>query len=208
MKISALLLSISLLALCACSPTQVPPDEPADPATPPGSQTGSVIFIGDSITNLWEDIPGVNAGINGQTTAQMLARFQADVLDKRPAVVVIMGGTNDIYIEAMPTVDKVSEMADMAAASGACVIIGRLLPIYFQAGEKSLEQINAEVLVWNQDIDMLAKSYGYRVAEYFALFDGKPELFQDGLHPNEQGYQLMRGVVQPLIDSCKAATGG
>src|ERR1700674_5641860 len=61
-----------------------------------------VVFLGDSITEGWKSLdPGffvrdiLDRGISGQTTAQMLVRFRADVLDLRPQVVHIMGGTND-----------------------------------------------------------------------------------------------------------------
>lgn len=64
-----------------------------------------VVFIGDSITDLWDETgfggffpgkPYINRGISGQTTPQMLVRFRADVVALRPKVVVILAGTNDI----------------------------------------------------------------------------------------------------------------
>ena len=70
-----------------------------------------VVFFGDSITDNWSKpdyggfFPGkpyVNRGIGGQTTAQMLLRFRADVIELRPKVVVILAGTNDIAGNAGP----------------------------------------------------------------------------------------------------------
>ena len=64
-----------------------------------------VVFFGDSITDNWSKpeyggfFPGrpfVNRGIGGQTTAQMLLRFRADVLELSPRAVVILAGTNDV----------------------------------------------------------------------------------------------------------------
>lgn len=54
------------------------------------------IFMGNSITESWNrSHPDfftqngyVGRGISGQVTAQMLARFRADVLDLKPQVVV------------------------------------------------------------------------------------------------------------------------
>ena len=44
--------------------------------------------------------PGLcNAGVNGNTMEDMAARFDRDVLAKKPAMVVILGGTNDAYRE-------------------------------------------------------------------------------------------------------------
>ena len=63
-----------------------------------------VVFIGDSITEGWYSAPPsffdangfVARGISGQVTAQMLARFQCDVVALRPRAVVILAGTDDI----------------------------------------------------------------------------------------------------------------
>src|SRR5208282_6312565 len=54
---------------------------------PPAPSESSVVFFGDSITDIWhldEYFPGkpyINRGIGGQTTPQMLVRFRQDVID-------------------------------------------------------------------------------------------------------------------------------
>src|ERR1700744_5235024 len=61
---------------------------------------GRVIFFGDSLTYVWNlatffpGKPYLNRGISGQTTPQMLVRFRPDVIDLKPAVVLILAGTN------------------------------------------------------------------------------------------------------------------
>jgi hypothetical protein len=32
--------------------------------------------------------------------------------------------------------------------------------------------------------------------------EGRPDLFYDGLHPNLEGYEVIRSVVEPLIQEC------
>ena len=56
---------------------------------------------GDNVLVTWH--PGfftsngyIDKGVSGETTQQMLGRYQKDVLDQNPQVVVIMGGTNDL----------------------------------------------------------------------------------------------------------------
>ena len=69
---------------------------------PPAKGEKRVVFLGDSITDGWpleKYFPGkayVNRGIGGQTTPQILIRFREDVINLRPAAVVILAGTNDI----------------------------------------------------------------------------------------------------------------
>ena len=74
-------------------------------AVAPGRNELRVVFMGDSITDSWDNpkyggfFPGkpyIDRGISGQTTPQMLIRFRADVIALKPKVVVILAGTNDI----------------------------------------------------------------------------------------------------------------
>jgi hypothetical protein len=61
--------------------------------TPPSENEARVVFMGDSITDSWDDpkyggfFPGkpyVDRGISGQTTPQMLVRFRPDVIALHP----------------------------------------------------------------------------------------------------------------------------
>lgn len=52
------------------------------------------------VTKLQKTYGAVNAGIGGDTSVMGRARFQKDVLNKRPNVVTIMFGTNDAVIRA------------------------------------------------------------------------------------------------------------
>src|SRR5579872_6882724 len=95
--------------------------QPADPKR--------VVFMGDSITDAWhldEFFPGkpyVNRGISGQTTPQMLVRMFPDVIDLKPAAVIILAGTNDIARNTGPvTAEMIEEnfqaMTELAQAHG------------------------------------------------------------------------------------------
>ena len=55
----------------------------------------------------------------------MQQRFAADVLAKKPDVVVILGGTNDLRLQQDPTTYSIDEMA---AAAGVRVVIGTVPP--------------------------------------------------------------------------------
>jgi hypothetical protein len=79
---------------------------------PPAKGEGRVVFMGDSITDGWDDpkyggfFPGkpyLDRGISGQTTPQMLIRFRPDVIALKPKAVVILAGTNDIAGNTGPT---------------------------------------------------------------------------------------------------------
>src|SRR5205823_5589857 len=84
---------------------------------PPASGEKRVIYMGDSITDFWINNDSTffktnnyyDRGISGQTTGQMLVRFREDVINLKPAVVVILAGINDIAENNGP-----SKMEDIA----------------------------------------------------------------------------------------------
>ncbi len=99
-----------------------------------------VVFMGDSITDFWkldESFPGqpyVNRGIGGQTTPQMLVRMYPDVIDLKPAAMVVLAGTNDIAGNTGPlTAEMIEEnimaMTELAQLHGIKVILCSLLPV-------------------------------------------------------------------------------
>src|SRR6185312_8332126 len=183
------ILAIALLMLAGCG------EGPSDPPV--------TVFMGDSITSLWP-LPSsiVNAGISGNLTAQMLARFQADVLDLHPSTVEILGGTNDVRQLTEPDTQALASMADEAAASGACVILGTLPPSTGTASAEAQAQLDAAIAAWNSAIELLARAHGYLVADYHTALvssDGTQNaaLFQDPIHPNNEGFARMWQVVEP-----------
>ena len=114
---------------------------PADRALPP-PRTGEkrVVFLGDSITDLWDlarffpGKPYVNRGIGGQVTAQMVLRFQQDVVGLKPAAVVILAGINDLHGALQHESDAGIEanwqsMADMAQAHHIKVVFASIMPV-------------------------------------------------------------------------------
>src|SRR5687768_12494229 len=89
------------------------------------------VMMGDSITSEWfrlrpeffEGKKYINKGISGQTTAEMVARFHADVIALHPKKVVILAGTNDIAQNQGPVpiatiFENIRTMAESARANG------------------------------------------------------------------------------------------
>jgi lysophospholipase L1-like esterase len=68
----------------------------------------------------------INAGIGGNTTTEMLARLQRDVLDHRPDLVVLMAGTNDCCNSAK-LADPAVTAANYAALADAILPHSRLI---------------------------------------------------------------------------------
>jgi lysophospholipase L1-like esterase len=106
--------------------------QPADP--------NRVVFMGDSITDFWrlsEYFPGkpyVDRGISGQTTSQMLVRMFPDVINLKPAAMVVLAGINDIAQNTGPQTEEMVEqniqaMTELARQHGIKVILCSVLPV-------------------------------------------------------------------------------
>ena len=174
-----------------------------------------IVFMGDSITYFWTDLQtlapaAINAGVGGNTSQMMDARFQQDVLAYHPATVVILAGTNDIYDEPNPTPAAVFDMAQRAKAAGAHVIVGTVPPIGNWVSSDVVTSVamgQAEITQYNRELRDGAAADGYAVADYYTAMlnpDGtqNASLFNaDLIHPDAAGYTVMDGVLKPLLDT-------
>jgi acyl-CoA thioesterase I len=184
-----------------------------------------VIFMGDSITEGWgmkatatspargEFFPGkpyVNRGISGQTSPQMLLRFRQDVLDLKPAVVVILAGTNDVAentgkMTAEETLGNLVSMVELARAAKIRPVLCSVLPasdFRWHTGLQPAPKIQA--------INALLKAYATKnnvvyVDYYSAMVNSegglKSELSPDGVHPNAAGYAIMAPLAEAGISA-------
>jgi lysophospholipase L1-like esterase len=180
------------------------------------AEKGRVVFLGDSITDGWklaQYFPGkpyVNRGISGQTTPQMLVRFYPDVLDLRPAAVIILAGTNDIARNTGPQTPEMIEenfraMSELAQKHGVKVVLCLLLPVSDYTSHNQTDRRPAsDILKLNDWLRGYAAEIKAEVADYYAvLVDSKGMLKEgysdDGLHPNDGGYALMAPVAEAAI---------
>ena len=104
------------------------------------SDRSALVFLGDSITQGWSDdfgnhfpkYRGANRGIGGDTTRGVLFRLQEDVLDLKPAAIVLLIGTNDLGIGGDPADTADNTRAILAAIrqldANAPVIICKVMP--------------------------------------------------------------------------------
>lgn len=173
----------------------------------PVQTTGTIVFVGDSITQGWpldQYLEGaVNAGVSGNETPQMRERFFRDVLERRPALVVIHGGINDIRNRATTDCGSLLEMVQMARAANVEVIVGTLMLASRVGPDASLKKHLIRVM--NDEIRAAADSYGFEVADYYRASVTPRGLlnrgrFPDGLHPNQRGYDAMWEQLRPKLD--------
>ncbi len=213
-------LLLPLLALAAAEPPAAAPPTAMFAAQnaalgAPRPDERRIVFIGDSTTYFWtqrdpgffKDKSRIDRSRGAQTTTDMRARFDADVLALRPAVVHIMGGIVDIARNNGVASDEmranIAAMAAAAQAAGATVIIGSVLPC-----DRLLlypdQRPAAEVVALNGWLRQLAADKGYIYADYHARLADKGggmnrDWSKDGLHPNEFAYAALSKVAKPIL---------
>ncbi|WP_217705499.1 SGNH/GDSL hydrolase family protein [Peristeroidobacter soli] len=181
-----------------------------------------VVFIGDSITENWLladpkffEQGVVNRGIGGQTTPQLLVRFRADVVALKPTVVHIMAGTNDVAGNTGPTTaqdvkNNILSMVELARANGIRVVLGSIPPTASFNWRPQIDPVPA-IRALNTWLREYAAQNRLEYIDYHAALAGaagelKPELGNDGVHPNRAGYRIMQQLAKeklgPLIGPC------
>lgn len=173
-----------------------------------------IVCLGDSITygfphgtsvswvhSLSEVIAGevINKGINGNTTSEMLRRFDRAVLSYNPTHVVIMGGINDVLCRE--SFDRIiwnlQAMAEKARDNNIKVILG--LPTAID--EPEFERLLGRIREW---IKTYARENDMQVIDFTSAFydEGRLRteyLLADGGHPTVEGYQAMFRVIDTTI---------
>jgi len=177
-----------------------------------------VVLMGNSITDNWPGIRPeffssneiIGRGIGGETSCQFLLRFQNDVIDLHPTLVVINYGTNDIagntgkYDEDQ-TFRNVKAMCEMARGAGIKVVLTSTLPHGGFRWNPSITDAMAKVRSLNARVKEYADAEGFIYVDYFSSMvssDGKEmrrDLSEDGVHPNADGYRIMENLVLPVI---------
>ena len=187
---------------------------------PPHDGETRVVFMGDSITDAWPrrsaaffSIGNVGRGISGQTTPQMLVRFQQDVVALWPQVVVINAGTNDIAGNTGPaTIDMITNnlraMAQLAEAAGIKVVLASITPAYDYPWRRGMEPA-PKVAAVNQWMKGYCEGHGCVYADYHSAMSDekgamKEGLSTDGIHPNEAGYAVMEPIAKAAIQQALA----
>jgi lysophospholipase L1-like esterase len=204
-----------------------PKDTPKELQLKPGDQ---IVAIGDSITaggGYLRDIDAVlaqqypdlklpkviNKGISGQKAEDLVARFDKDVVQLKPAVVTLSIGINDVWHRLGAAHDpkvlaaykaNVAKMVDMAQAAGIRVLL--LTPTVIQ--EDPATEGNKRLVMYVQAEREIAAETKCGLVDLHAMFLAalqpkpnvrKPKLTGDGVHMNPLGDAIMAaGVLRGL----------
>lgn len=196
-----------------------------------------VVFLGDSLTQRWElnaffHPAGqliLNRGIGGDTAGLLLERFEVDVLQLRPRLVILEAGVNDTWVldghggieeeglDAGGVADRIlthlGNMAQMAESAGIQVVIGSIPPTGDVPWAPSRELRNRTVKLANEKLREFCRKMRIPFADYHAVMvqeDGltlSEGLSEDGIHPGGRGYEIMADVLTKVLATAGLAIG-
>lgn len=169
-----------------------------------GKETVLVCF-GDSLTSGEGAPPGksypdnlknylnvkiINSGIAGDTTSQARLRFQRDVIDHNPDIVIIELGANDYFsrVSSEETENNLKYMTDELLRKGSIVFIAKFFPkksiVSFikSKDKKKYDEMYRE---------LSSKDNVFLIEDIWGRVWSKPKYMSDRVHPNEYGYEIM-----------------
>src|SRR6266480_7311723 len=151
----------------------------------------------------------LNRAINGQTAAQIRARFDRDVRQVRPSYAIILAGVNDIFSgsEAESVERELAAMYADALDAAIVPVAASVLPY-----DRATPRATAAIFALNTWIESIAKVLDIPFADtHLAVADpnalhrlrGSP----DGLHPDVEGYRRMGEALTRTIDESSRRPG-
>lgn len=167
-----------------------------------------------------------NAGYNGNNTADLLLRLDKDVLSKKPDVVILMIGTNDMlnqrnklsikqyrenYQQLITLIKKKAKLFMMTIPPvNTDYILARQDPkIYANVGPKALVDsanlIIKELAAKNKctliDLNRVLQACGGSTTDKESLFQNEANFnINDGVHPTANGYRVIGTAVFEVVN--------
>jgi uncharacterized SAM-binding protein YcdF (DUF218 family)/lysophospholipase L1-like esterase len=198
-----------------------------------------VVILGASYAAGWtlaevDGVPVVNAGVAGQQSFEMLARFDADVVAAKPRAVVLWGFINDVFRADDPAKalarmrESYTEMIKRARARAIEPILATEVTI---RPPKTLSQsvfsvigpllgkvsyqdrVNAQVIEINGWLRDLAQREGLLLIDLQAALagtDGRRKYefaVDDGSHISPEGYEALSRYARPVLSGRLRGSG-
>ena len=172
---------------------------------------GSISVPPSTVMYNWETycaIPIKNLGRSGDTTAELLARFDNDVLPFRPEVLFIMAGVNDYRanIDAWQSVENLEAISRKCEQNGITPVFLTPTPLN-PAQIQKVHFVEAPPAAWQENQRIIcdwirAQKYFIDVNEKLTDDEGNliDSLSVDGLHPDADGKRLIGEAVAAWLD--------
>ena len=190
----------------------------------------TIVCHGDSLTEgsdlnqnyTWPRLVGnrlnvevINSGIGGDTTGGLLGRFYHDVVRHQPDIVLILGGTNDLWWDLDINIIQANifAMACQAQYHNIAPIVGLPLPLFTPSIQRQdmmapiagLEKFVGKLSELVEALATSATESEIACLDFYHLFEDtagavlEKYYLEDGLHPNKKGhYRIAEKAIEHL----------
>lgn len=166
----------------------------------------------------------INKGIDGDTAQGVFNRLDRDVVSLNPNIVIVAIGTNDTYGFAGVNIparnandyrvvmDKIFSKLKQDLPDASVLVMGMTTPLKKYVDMSSLSWILAGITQefldtqfdeYNNVLKELAKKFGYFYVDIPSKWPSDVEesweLYAEGLHPNDAGYDKMTEVLYEVL---------
>lgn len=170
-----------------------------------GSQRAWCDMLGLALNKAYPnaDVQMINAGISGHTTVQALARIEKDVLDRKPHLVVVKFGMNDV---ARGPVDRFKanmvSIVKQCREAGSSVVLCTPNSVY-----ENTARPNAKLAEFSKAVRQTASDFKLPLVDLFRDWQQlrkKDEmawslLMSDAIHPNMNGHRRIAELVAQRV---------
>lgn len=132
-------------------------------------------------------VPIINAGVSGNTTLDALNRFDRDVLERDPKIVIVLLGGNDVIrrLPAQESATRIDEITRRIQERGALVVL-----VAFNMGGGDLATA----------VEKIAAERGCPfVPNILGGVIGNADLMTDAVHPNAKGYAIVAKRIETAV---------
>ncbi len=168
--------------------------------------TADIVFFGDSITcggswaSYFEDISVCSLAVPGEGVYHALYRTEM-VNNLKPKKIFVMIGVNNISAENYEKIfdNEYKELIDQFKSTQAEVYIQSILPVRIPSSVS-----NDRIDKANAMLQEIAKTYGCTYIDLHTAFSDenqelKAEYSKDGVHINDDGYELWVSLISELV---------
>ena len=191
------------------------------------SNKGSVVIFGDSITAQNTSVSGVttslsntgyfvvanhllnskfsfvNSGVGGNTTAQILARIETDVIALNPRICIVLGGANDLIqgISPSTTIANLTSIYTSLFDAGITPLLCTVPSASTFSSENDWDEVNRFIINYALDNNTLIVDFASSMIDVNnTVFPYHPaNSTADGIHPNKIGAILMGTTLASVL---------